>query len=113
MKSHTPGPWRYERELDESSALQSGRIENVYTIFAPDHPDWDAAHGEITRLSLPGKFGPEVIIGSIRHEANARLIRAAQDLLELLDEAVALLDEREESVALKRKIQNLRKRVNG
>lgn len=91
MSTHTPGPWRYEADLDESAAFE-GKIQNSFFIYAPDHPDWDASPGEVTMLTAKkGKF-QEVLIGSITHKANARLIAAAPLLLELLKEAEALLD---------------------
>ncbi len=116
MSTHTPGPWRYKADLDESAAFE-GKIQNSFFIYAPDHPDWDPSPGEVTMLTVKnGKF-PEILIGSITHEANARLIAAAPLLLELLKKAEALLDLRSvagvdsENLVLSVEIQDKVKRL--
>ena len=116
MNSHTPGPWRYQADFDEIGSYQ-GSTQNNFSIYAPEQPDWDPAVGEITVMSLSGARKPEILIGSVTNEANARLITVAPDLLELLKEAEALLHHvdaknREQSINLKNRIQIILQRID-
>jgi len=70
MSNHTPGPWRYEASTKTIRACPSN-----YWLATMD--SWD---------------------GAVNNEANARLIAAAPDLLEALEELVS----RRESVCAER-----------
>lgn len=62
---HTPGPWRFE----ESTKTVRTVLQNYWLVRLDS---WDA--------------------GEVNHEANARLIAAAPDLLEALELALVATD---------------------
>jgi hypothetical protein len=63
---HTPGPWRYDSREDEDN--------NDFEIHTPEFEKWVA----LVKSSQVGDSG----------EANARLIAAAPDLLEALEQVI-------------------------
>ena len=63
MNTHTPGPWRYEADLDETAAFE-GKITKSFFIYASDHPDWDASPGEVTTLTVKKSKFQEILVGS-------------------------------------------------
>ena len=74
MSAHTPGPWRMVRfEFLEGEELEVARYR---------HPDWWEVR------SNPDKDYRSMGVSGHIGEANARLIAAAPDLLEALEDVV-------------------------
>jgi len=81
MSKHTPGPWTYylaSKHYPNGSDNDYGRIV------------WAIGHGEVAQT--PGR------LLDTEDEANARLIAAAPDLLEALEQVVNLLDYDDDSL---------------
>jgi hypothetical protein len=71
MSAHTPRPW--EAEINATT-------DGGWSVYAPDRSEY-AAEGDL------------VVLADYVTEADARLIAAAPDLLSLLREALARLNE--------------------
>lgn len=80
MTEHTPGPW-------EASPPLEGRCQWNITAGGP----YDPSKGARRRIGFVGNTAAPRILPDL--EANARLIAAAPDLLEALEQAVKIIKE--------------------
>lgn len=71
LQAHTPGPWK----VAETYAGRDGRSVNIYPVSSSgEFGNTEGEHAPIAQVRVQG---------SDFHEANARLIAAAPDLLEI------------------------------
>ena len=77
MNKHTPGPWSYRRK----GSSQEWEIDSGYCPIL-DHQSWKG-------LAVIYGCDDDKKNGSIVGDANARLIAAAPELLEALEELLA------------------------
>jgi hypothetical protein len=80
MTEWTPGPWKHHLGLKTEWATTRGSVRDGYYVIWDEAETWPVAQ-------LPGSLSnrPELT------EANARLIAAAPEMAELLEEYAALV----------------------
>lgn len=108
MSDHTPGPWRFSRELNvfEVSPADDDAPSVAFVVAAPDlqHSAFNAEYfaDKLTKTKLPEWD---------QAFANARLIAAAPDLYAALEELVAADDAFKEDYAIENQLR-LRRAVD-